>query len=379
MNVIALPLAALRVSFLYRVISSGQPAPDRIEGVTSRLGAAIKRQVVEVFGQRKLLKWSVPGAAHFFVFWAFLILATVYLEAYGSLLKILFTGGEGPMDWAIPVVGHWPILGFAQDFIAMMAFFGIATFVWIRVRNAPKDLGRRSRFFGSHLSGAWITLFMIFNVIWTMFLFRGASAALGNLPYEDGAFISIGLGKVLDGMSEGALEVLEGIGLLLHIGVMLVFLIFVLNSKHLHIFVAPLNVLFGRQPVALGRRQADDERRQGAHARRLRGPRRGRQARRGRRRGLQLEGHPRLHDVHGVRSVPGPVPGLEHREAALAQADDHGPPGPHAGEGAVPAGRRGQARGAPRGQRHPDPRGGAAAGRRHRATTGSTCPTAAPA
>ena len=33
---------------------------------------------------------------------------------------------------------------------------------------------------------------------------------------------------------------------------MLAFLIFVLNSKHLHIFVAPLNVLFGRRPVALG-------------------------------------------------------------------------------------------------------------------------------
>ncbi|HMD11755.1 MAG TPA: Fe-S cluster protein, partial [Marmoricola sp.] len=207
MNAIALPLAARRIHFLYRVINSGQPAPDRIEGVTSRLGAAIKRQVVEVFGQRKLLKWSVPGAAHFFVFWAFLILATVYLEAYGSLFKILFTGGEGPMDWAIPVVGHWPILGFAQDFIAMMAFFGIATFVWIRVRNAPKDLGRRSRFFGSHLSGAWITLFMIFNVIWTMFLFRGASSALGNLPYESGAFISIGVGNLLDGIAEGPLEV----------------------------------------------------------------------------------------------------------------------------------------------------------------------------
>ena len=33
---------------------------------------------------------------------------------------------------------------------------------------------------------------------------------------------------------------------------MLVFLILVLNSKHLHIFLAPLNVLFGRRPVALG-------------------------------------------------------------------------------------------------------------------------------
>ena len=33
---------------------------------------------------------------------------------------------------------------------------------------------------------------------------------------------------------------------------MLAFLVIVLNSKHLHIFVAPVNVLFGRRPVALG-------------------------------------------------------------------------------------------------------------------------------
>ncbi len=250
LNAIALPIAGRRVWFLYRLISSGQPAPDRVEGVTGKLGAAAKRQVVEVFGQRKLLKWSLPGAAHFFVFWAFVILATVYLEAYGSLLSLLF--GADQLDWSIPIVGHWAVLGFLQDFIAMMAFFGILTFVWIRLRNAPKDLGRRSRFFGSHLSGAWITLFMIFNVIWTMFLFRGASSALGNLPYDNGAFISIGVGKLLNGMPHDSLEFLEGLGLLLHIGVMLVFLIFVLNSKHLHIFVAPLNVLFGREPDALG-------------------------------------------------------------------------------------------------------------------------------
>ncbi len=250
LNLIALPIAGRRAWFLERLITSGQPAPDRVEGVTGRLGLAVKTQVVEVLGQKKLLKWSVPGAAHFFVFWAFLILATVYLEAYGALIALAF--GADKIAWAIPLVGHWPVLGFLQDFIAMMAFFGIATFVVIRLRNAPKDLGRRSRFFGSHLSGAWITLFMIFNVIWTMFLFRGASSALGNLPYTSGAFISIGVGNLLDGLSHGTLEFLEGLGLLLHIGVMLAFLIFVLNSKHLHIFVAPLNVLFGRRPAALG-------------------------------------------------------------------------------------------------------------------------------
>ena len=47
----------------------------------------MRTQLVEVFAQRKLLKWTVPGAAHFFVFWAFLILGTVYLEAFGILFR----------------------------------------------------------------------------------------------------------------------------------------------------------------------------------------------------------------------------------------------------------------------------------------------------
>ena len=95
MLAVALPVAGRRVFFLFRLITSGQPAPDRVENVTERLGEAIKTQVVEVFAQRKLLKWSVPGAAHFFVFWAFVILGTVYLEAFG----ILFSRNP---EWADP-------------------------------------------------------------------------------------------------------------------------------------------------------------------------------------------------------------------------------------------------------------------------------------
>ena len=243
MTAIALPLAARRVSWIYRLIRSGQPAPDRVEGVTGRVAAAVKTQLVEVFGQRKLLKWTVPGVAHFFVFWAFLILATVYLEAYGSLFQ------EG---WAIPVVGHWGVLGFAQDFIAVMGLLGIIVFGAIRVKNSPKRLGRRSRFQGSHLGGAWLTLFFIFNVIWTMFLFRGSSVATGNFPYGNAAFASHAVGRAIEPLGESTATFLEHVGLLLHIGVMLVFLIFVLHSKHLHIFVAPINVMFGRRPVALG-------------------------------------------------------------------------------------------------------------------------------
>jgi Fe-S oxidoreductase len=243
MNAIALPLAARRVAWLTRLIRSGRPAPGRVEGVRERLGAAVKNQAVEVLGQRKLLKWTVPGAAHFFVMWAFFILATVYLEAYGSLFQ------EG---FHIPVVGTWGVLGFLQDFIAVMALLGLVVFAVIRLRNSPERLGNRSRFSGSHLGGAWLTLFMIFNVIWTMFLFRGAGVVTGNFPYGKAAFASHAVGSVLEPLGEDTALVLEHVGLILHIGVMLVFLIFVLHSKHLHIFVAPINVLFGRKPVALG-------------------------------------------------------------------------------------------------------------------------------
>jgi Fe-S oxidoreductase len=244
-TVVALAITGRRVLYLFRLITSGQPAPDRVVGVTRRLGRAIATQVVEVLGQKKLLKWSVPGAAHFFVFWAFLILGTVYLEAYGILLS------RNP-DWAIPVIGHWDVLGFAQDLIALLALAGIITFALIRAKESPERLGRRSRFAGSHTGGAWLVLFMIFNVLWTMFFFRGAAAAADNFPYGNGAFVSQAVGKLFDGFSHDRLEILEGVGLLLHIGIMLVFLVDVVHSKHLHIFVAPLNVLFSRRPQALG-------------------------------------------------------------------------------------------------------------------------------
>jgi Fe-S oxidoreductase len=243
MTAIALAFAGRRAAYLYRLITSGQPAPDRVAGVTGRIGRAVRTQLVEVFGQRKLLKWSIPGAAHFFVFWAFVILGSVYLEAYGALFDPGFH---------IPLIGEWEVVGFAQDFIALMCLLGIVTFAVLRIQQSPQRLGRKSRFDRSHTGGAWLVLFMIFNVLWTLFFFRSAASALGNLPYDSGAFVSIALGNLLDGLSHNTLEVMEGLGLLLHIGVMLVFLIDVLHSKHLHIFLAPLNVLFKRQPVALG-------------------------------------------------------------------------------------------------------------------------------
>ena len=102
LNAIALPLAGRRVLFLERLITSGQPAPDRVENVTKRTGVALGNQLVEVLGQKKLLKWSLPGAAHAFVMYAFLILASVYLEAYAILIS------RNP-EWNWFIFGNWSV------------------------------------------------------------------------------------------------------------------------------------------------------------------------------------------------------------------------------------------------------------------------------
>jgi hypothetical protein len=210
LTVLTLILAARRVRWLYDLIRSGQPDHGR----AADLGARLRTQLTEVFGQRRLLKWTIPGLAHFFTFWGFVVLLTVYIEAYGSLFAPHF---------AIPLIGHSPVLGFLQDAIALAVLASIIAFAVMRVRQDPERRQRSSRFYGSHTHGAWLILFMIFNVIWTLFLFRGTEVNTGSFPYRSGAFASAAVGALLAPLGPTGNQVLETVGLLLHIGVMLAF------------------------------------------------------------------------------------------------------------------------------------------------------------
>lgn len=239
LTAVVVSLALKRVWWLYRLVMAGQPASGRTDNVGSRIWA----QVSEVFGQRKLLKWSIPGLAHFFTMWGFFILITVYIEAYGTLFQ---------PNFHIPIVGRWNALGFLQDFIALAVLAGITTFTIIRLRSEPKAYGRSSRFYGSHTGGAWLILFMIFLVIFSYAIFRGAAVNTGNFPYGHGAFFSHAMGALMHPLGPTVNEWVETFALLAHIAVALIFLLIVLHSKHLHIFLAPINVTFKRLPDGLG-------------------------------------------------------------------------------------------------------------------------------
>ena len=239
MTAIVAALAVRRVLWLVNLIRSGQSAESR----TDDLGERIKTQIIEVFGQVRLLKWTIPGLAHFFTMWGFFILITVYIEAYGTIFQ---------PNFHLPWIGRWAALGFLQDFFAVAVLVGITTFAVIRIMQEPKEHGRASRFYGSHTGGAWLILFMIFNVVWTYAFFRGAAVNTGNFPYGNAAFTSHLMGMLLHPLGPHANEIIETVALMLHIAVMLIFLLIVLHSKHLHIFLAPFNVTFKRLPNALG-------------------------------------------------------------------------------------------------------------------------------
>jgi Fe-S oxidoreductase len=234
--------AAKRVLFLTNLIRSGAKT-SVANNRKDNLGKRITTQFEEVFGQTRLLKWSIPGMAHFFTMWGFFVLASVYLEAFGQVVD---------HDFHIPLIGRWDALGFLQDFFAVAVLLGIITFAIIRIVREPKKHGRDSRFYGSHTGGAWLILFMIFNVIWTYALVRGAGANTHALPYGNGAFFSHFTGWILNPLGESANEWIETLALIGHIAVMLIFLLIVLHSKHLHIGLAPVNVAFKRMPDGLG-------------------------------------------------------------------------------------------------------------------------------
>jgi Fe-S oxidoreductase len=246
LTVIAFAVAGRRLWWLKRLAFTGQPAPERVEYAKDHLGTDLRTQLTEVIGQRKLLKWSVPGAAHAATFWGFIVLLLTIIEAYGSLFQRTFS---------IPGIGHWAAIGFIEDLFATGVLAGIITFTVIRVRNNPHKEGRRSRFFGSHTRAAWVVLGMISAVIITLLIYRGAQENTGVFPYEnDGAwpFASWVVGKWLHPLGYGVNSVLEVVFILAQLGVIMAFLVVVFYSKHLHIFLAGLNVLFSRRPDALG-------------------------------------------------------------------------------------------------------------------------------
>ena len=235
-----LGLAGARLAWLARLVRLGAPAPGRLAGAPARVTA----ELVEVLGQRKLFKRWRSGLPHALVFWGFLILLFTIIEALGNTFI--------SKDFAIPVIGHASALGFTEDLFTVIVLAGLVVFSVTRLLDSPQRRGRSSRFYGSHTRAAWITLTMIALVMITLLGYRAAQVNTGDFPYGRAAFASYWLAGVLQPLGTSANAALETFFLLANVAVIMGFGVFVTYSKHLHIVMAPLNVVFSRRPRALG-------------------------------------------------------------------------------------------------------------------------------
>jgi Fe-S oxidoreductase len=242
-TVLGFGIAGRRFHWLSRLIRAGKPAPERTRG---SIVPKAEAEVTEVAGQRKLLQWTIPGLAHFFTMWGFTILMLTIIEAYGDLFQKTFH---------IPGIGQSAVVGFIEDFFTVAVLLALIVFSIIRITSSPARKERQSRFYGSHTGAAWLVLALIAGVMITLLLYRAAqvnTVSPHQFPYGWGAFASHAVAKLLHPLGAGVNGDLVTVFLILNVLVISTFIVVISYSKHLHIFLAPINIAFSRRPRALG-------------------------------------------------------------------------------------------------------------------------------
>ncbi len=217
-------LAFRRARFLTRLVRAGRPLERRGD-----MPRRIRREGTEVLGQRKLLQRALPGLMHALIFWGFLVLLTTILEVFIQIV-------DPARD--LPFVGGARWLLLVQDVFAAGVLVGLAVAVWIRV------VKRSERFIGSHRIDAYRILGLIFWVILTLFLARGARIAAGYTDASAWAPFSTAVSGLFGWMSSGWQRFWMWTFVWLHLAVILSFLVYLGFSKHLHIATSAVNVFF---------------------------------------------------------------------------------------------------------------------------------------
>ncbi|HEX8348159.1 MAG TPA: (Fe-S)-binding protein [Actinoplanes sp.] len=234
-TVVAVALAVRAVLRITAVVRLGRPDPERF----ADKGTRAKTMLVETAGHTRMLKWSVIGAAHWFVMVAFVVLSLLVLEAYFEVVD----PGKG-----LPIIGHWVVFGLVTEWIGILGTLGILTLIAIRLRNRPTRARGLSRFTGSTMWQGYFVEWIIVAVLICGFLIRGFKVANDAFEYPLWATpVSHGIGALLPSWSDGATLVA-----LVKIIISMTWLITISLNPTMgvawHRFTAFLNIFFKRNP-----------------------------------------------------------------------------------------------------------------------------------
>ncbi len=224
-----LVLLALLVAagvFLWRVyqllwvnLRRGQPSGKfkhwgkRIEGLLQYVGA-----------QFRLFRIFVPGTAHFFIFWGFLLLALTILQAIVDGL-IAFTKSS----FVIPLIGQFGPLAFLQDLFALLVMIAVIYGLVVRLVVNPE------RFKGSHKSQGVMVLGFILTIMLSLLVMNGIRIDLGKDPLQAWRPISSIVGGIFGNLQSNEQFIIGEAAYWIHLGVVLLFLTELPQGKHFHV------------------------------------------------------------------------------------------------------------------------------------------------
>ena len=228
----ALILFGLRVGELITLLVKAR-REDRTDHIDDRIGEFF----LVVLGQSGVLRDPIPGIAHFFTFWGFIVIQ------FGLLNLIL-----GAFNGTLPLLGDNHTFAIVLDAFIVFVFIALLLFAFRRAVLRPRQLS-------SFLHGPWdgyIILGLIMAVIVTLALVEGfqyaayAAAHGVAVANNSGAWTPIGtwLYPLFSGLDANTATILYRAFWWLHIGTVLFFLIYLPRSKHLHLMATPFNVFF---------------------------------------------------------------------------------------------------------------------------------------
>ncbi len=226
---------------IYDNVNMGKP-----EKINSTLGFRIKSMMLIALGQKKMFKLTFPAMLHIVIYVSFIVtqieLIEIFIDGFVGSHRILYHAFENTFLQTVYVftINFIEILSLLTLFVTII-FILRRTVFQINRFNKPEMKG------WPHKDGLLILAFEL-CLITFIFLMNGADSALEMKHTGEGyGFILSGMfGNMISGLSDEALFFLEKLGWWGHIIMVMVFLVYLPYSKHLHIMLAFPNTFFTR-------------------------------------------------------------------------------------------------------------------------------------
>ncbi|MDQ0257139.1 Fe-S oxidoreductase [Evansella vedderi] len=185
--------------------------------------------LINVFGQKKLLKDKKSGIIHVMFFYGFIL---VQFSAIDVIWKGLAVGSHLPLG---PV---YPFFTFFQELIIVMILMAV---IWAFYRRYIEKLTRLKRGWKSGLVLLFIGGLMVsklgakgMEIVWL------DKSVTGFEP------IASSVALLAQGIGPSVAAVLFFVFWWLHLLILLTFLVYIPQSKHAHLIAGPVNVFLGR-------------------------------------------------------------------------------------------------------------------------------------